>query len=86
MALSIQNVDAPEGGQVLGVRHRRLQASVERDVDVCAECLAGAALVGRARAREEVALVVAVQRHVEDARVVVGHLLGAVAMVHVPVH
>lgn len=40
-------------------------------------------LVGGAAAREEVAVVVAVQRDVEDARVAVEGLLGPVAVVHI---
>lgn len=40
-------------------------------------------LVRRSAAREEVAVVIAVDGHVEDAGVVVEGLLGAVAMVNV---
>jgi hypothetical protein len=73
-------------GQVLGVAHRRLELAVEGYVDVLAKTGVLAALVDGARARKKVTIVVSVQGHVEYARIVVGHLLGAVAVVHVPIH
>lgn len=77
--------DGPERGQVLGVAERRRHAARPRDVHVEAQPGARPALRGAAGAREEVAVVVPVDREVEHAAVLVEHLLRAVAVVHVPV-
>ncbi len=78
--------DRAKGGQVLGIAHGRIQLAVERYVDILAETGVLAALVDGARARKEVAIVVSMHGHVENARIGVGHLLRAVAVMHVPVY
>ena len=52
---------------------------------ICTPALADVVVVGLLAAGEEGPVVVAVHRDVEDARVVVEHVLDAVAVVHVPV-
>jgi len=78
--------NTPERRQILRVAHGRAQVPIERNVNIPAQACLAAALVHGASAREEVAVVVSMHRDVQDIRVVVGHLLGAIAVVHVPVH
>ena len=66
---------APEGRDVLCVAHRRVERPAEADVHVVPEPLVDAALLGRARAREEVAVVMAMHRDEEYAWVGVEDLL-----------
>lgn len=81
--LSYRHNDRSKGSQVLGVGQRRLGAAAPGDVDGVAEARPGAALAGRAGAGEEVAVVVPVDAHVQNVRVLVEDLLRSVAVMHV---
>ena len=61
----------PEGGEVLGVPHGRVEAPGPGDVDVGPEAEAGAALDAGPGARVEVPVVVSVDADVEHSRVFV---------------
>lgn len=81
--LSDRHNDRSESGEIFGVAERRIGSGRPGDVDVEAETRAGTALGDRARAREEVPVVVAVDADVEHVRILVEDLLRAVAVVDV---
>lgn len=78
--------NSPEGCQVFSISHGGLEGTAEGDVDVKSNAPINAAVFRSARAREEVAVVMAMQGDVEHAGVRVEELLGRVAVVNVPVY
>ena len=74
-----------KGGQVLRIPASRISAAVPRDVHVEPHAILDAHLRRIPGPREEVAVVVTMDREVEDARICVEDLLDAVAVMHVPV-
>ncbi|RNA22424.1 hypothetical protein BpHYR1_046862 [Brachionus plicatilis] len=74
----------PEGGQVLHIAQRSTKLCIPCNVDIEAGRHLAAALLDSAGAGEKIAMVVSVQRYVEYVGVVIGELLSAVAMMHVP--
>ena len=79
-------VTLPECGQILRVPHGRLETSGPRNVDVKADAGTDPTLHRTPGPRVEIAVVVPVQRHVEDGGVVVedlGHLCDGSQLVRV---
>lgn len=75
----------PEGGQVLGVSHWRIERTTPTNINVEALAVVDARLLEVPGAREEVTVVVPVQRYIKHVRVVVEDLLEAIAVMHIPV-